>query len=318
MNIVILERSTVGFDVDTKIFEKLGSVTEYPVTDPALIAERIKDADVVIANKSPLNEKTLKDAKNVKYIGEFATGFDNIDTAYCKERGITVTNVSGYSTPAVVQHTFALAFYVLEHLAFYDEFVKSGKYTNSGNFTNFDQVFTELSGKTWGIIGLGNIGKGVAKVAESFGCKVIYYSTSGNNDCKDYEAVSLDKLLGESDFISCHCPLNDKTRYIIDKNAFAKMKKSAILINVARGAVVNNADLYDALENNVIAGAGIDVLDGEPMTKDNPLGKFKDSNRLLITPHMAWASTEARQRCVEEAYKNLESYINGEKRNVIV
>ena len=317
MNIVILERNTVGEDVDVSIFEKLGKVDSYPITFTEEIAERVKNADIVIANKSKLNEETLKNAPNVKLIAEFATGYDNIDIEYCKKRGIKVCNVSGYSTPAVAQHTFALCFYVLEHLAYYDEYVKSGKYGSQTNFTNFDIPFTELEGKTWGIVGMGNIGKKVANIAESFGCKVIHYSASGNKSTGSYENVDFDTLLSESDFISLHCPLSDKTKYLMNKEAFKKMKKTAILINVARGAVVNNADLYEALVNNEIYGAGIDVLDGEPITKDNPLKDFKDSNRLIITPHMAWASTEARQRCVSEAYLNVEAFINGKDRNLV-
>lgn len=318
MNIVILERNTVGTDVDVSCFDSLGNVTSYPITLPDEVTERVKDADIVIANKSPLNEKTLAGAPNVKMIAEFATGYDNIDIAYCKERGIKVSNVSGYSTPAVVQHTFALAFYVLEHLAYYDKYVKSGEYGAQKSFSNYDIPFTELEGKTWGIIGMGNIGKGVAKAAEAFGCNVIYYSTSGKNSDAGYKQVDLDELLEKSDFISCHCPLNDKTRYIIDKSAFEKMKNTAILINVARGAVVNNSDLYDALVEEKIAGAGLDVIDGEPILPDNPLNKFQDSNRLIITPHMGWASTESRNRCVQEAFLNVKAFLEGEERNIIV
>ncbi len=318
MKIVILERNTVGTDVDVTCFEKLGEVVAYPITAPDQVAERVEDADIIIANKSPLNPTTLANAKNVKMIAEFATGYDNIDIAYCKERGIRVANVSGYSTPAVVQHTFALAFYVLEHLAFYDNYVKSGAYGSQPGFSNFEVPFTELEGKTWGIIGLGNIGRGVAKVAEAFGCNVIYYSASGKNTSNEYKQVEFNELLETSDFISCHCPLTDRTRYLIDSQAFDKMKDTAILINVARGAVVNNSDLYDALVAGKIAGAGLDVVDGEPILPDNPLNKFTDSNRLIITPHMAWASTEARNRCVQEAFRNVEAFLNGQDRNVIV
>lgn len=317
MKIVILERNTVGVDVSVQCFDKLGEVTAYPNTKPSEVKERVKDADIVIANKSPLNRDTLESAPNVKLIAEFATGYDNIDLDYCNERGIKVCNVRGYSTPAVVQHTFAMAFYVLEHLRHYDEYVKSGEYGNQAGFSNFDMPFTELEGKRWGIIGMGNIGRGVAKVAESFGCEVVYYSTSGNAREEGYKAVSFDEILETSDFLSLHCPLNAKTKYLIDKDSLAKMKDTAIIINVARGAVINNEDLYDALVNNVIAGAGLDVLDGEPIRGDNPLGKFTDSNRLIITPHMAWASTEARNRCVEEAYKNVEAFLNGEERNIV-
>ncbi|MGN0347582.1 MAG: D-2-hydroxyacid dehydrogenase [Lachnospiraceae bacterium] len=317
MQIVILERNSVGEDVDVSCFEKLGQVTCYPVMDLERIAERVKDADIIIANKSPLNETTLAGAKNVKMIAEFATGYDNIDLEYCKKRGIVVTNVRGYSTAAVVQHTFAMAFYVLEHLAYYDEYVKSGAYSAQNNFTHYGQPFTELEGKTWGIVGMGNIGRGVARVAEAFGCNVIYYSTSGKNTGLPYPLVSFDELLALSDFISCHCPLNEATKGLLNKIAFQKMKNTAIVLNLARGGVVNNADLYEALVQNEIAGAGLDVLEGEPMQPDNPLAKFQDSNRLIITPHMAWASTEARNRCVEEAYKNVEAFLRGESRCVV-
>lgn len=318
MNIVILERNSVGPDVDVSSFRDFGEVTEYRNTSPEEVAERVKDADIIIANKCPLNESTLKDAANVKYICEFATGYDNIDLEYCKSRGIRVSNVRDYSTPAVVQHTFALAFYVLEHLAYYDNFVKSGAYAAQDRFSHYDMHFTELAGKTWGIVGMGNIGRGVAKAAEAFGCKVIYYSTTGKNTVAEYEQVSFEELLSRSDILSLHCPLNEKTRSLIDLAAMKQMKPSAILVNVARGAVVNNADLYTALTENIIAGAGLDVLENEPISKENPLGRFQDSSRLIITPHMAWASTEARNRCVEGAYKNIEAFLNGEERNIVV
>ena len=266
-------------------------------------------------NAAVFNKDTIGNAEKIKLVGEFATGFDNVDIAYCKERGIAVTNVRGYSTSAVVQHTFALALYVTEHLKYYDEYVKSGAYASQDFFTHYGRTFTELDGKTWGIIGMGNIGRGVAKVAESFGCKVIWYSASGSSRDEGYERVdTLEELLKTSDYVSLHCPLNEKTKYMINKDTLPLMKKTAILINVARGAVVNNEDLKDALDKNIIAGAGLDVLDGEPMRKDNPLGKFMDSDRLLITPHMAWASTEARNRCIKEAYLNLEAFIKGEER----
>ena len=317
MNIVILERNTVGKDVDVSCFENLGHVDSYDNTEYEQIAQRVKNADVIIANKSKLNKNTLEDAHDVKLIAEFATGYDNIDLDYCKARDIKVCNVRGYSTPAVVQHTFALTLYVLEHLRYYDDYVKDGEYAKSGSFTHYAKTFCELSGKTWGIIGLGNIGRGVADVARSFGCNVIYYSTCGDNHNKDYEEVTFDELLERADIISCHCPLNDKTRNILNKEAFLKMKKTAVVINVARGSVVNNNDLYEALENNIIAGAGLDVLEAEPIAKDNPLGKIKDSDRLFITPHMAWASVEARKRCVDEAYENVAAFIRGEERNIV-
>lgn len=315
MKVVYLDRNSLGFDIDTSIFKRFGEFEEHDACPMEEAKTYIKDADVIIFNKAKMNEEMLKDAPNVKLLCVTATGYDNIDVEYAKSRGIAVCNVKGYSTPAVVQHTFALALYVLEKIAYYDDYVKSGKYCESSGFCNFDERYLELDNKTWGIIGLGNIGKGVAKAAEAFGCKVIYYSASGNDCSDEYERVDFDTLLSQSDIVSIHCPLSDKTRGIMNMDAFKKMKKSAILVNVARGPIVNEADLYEALENEIIAGAGLDVLSVEPMQKDNPLLKFKDSRRLLITPHMAWASVESRTRCANEVCMNIESYINGEIRN---
>lgn len=317
MKIVILERNSVGLDVSVDRIEALGEVTIYPNTTGADVKEKITDAEIIIANKAPLNADTLKDAPNVRLICEFATGYDNIDLAYCKSRGIKVANVVNYSTDAVAQHTFALCFYVLEKLRHYDEYVKSGAYGAQDRFSNFDVPFTELAGKTWGIVGMGNIGRKVAAVACAFGCKVIFYSASGNSTCTEYERVDFDTLLRESDFLSLHCPLSDKTRNLIDLDAFQKMKKSAILINVARGPVVNENALYTALTENMIAGAGLDVLSAEPIRQDNPLAKIMDSNKLIITPHLAWASIEARNRCVSETCRNIEAFFNGEDRNIV-
>ena len=318
MKIVILERGSVGADVSVEELSRFGEVESYENSLPETIAERVADADIIIANKMPINEKTIGAASKVKLICQFATGYDNIDIAYCKERNIAVANVSDYCTAAVVQHTFALTFYLLEHLRFYDDYVKDGNYTNQNRFSYFDKVYTELSGKTWGIIGMGNIGRSVAQAAKAFGCDVKWYSTSGAKREEDWPQADFETILKESDVLSLHCPLNDRTRFLIDKEALQKMKKTAILINVARGAVVNNADLAEALQSGTIAAAGLDVVEQEPIAPDNPLMKIKDSDRLIITPHMAWASVEARRRVVEEAGKNIEAFIQGEKRNRIV
>ena len=277
----------------------------------------MKEAEIVIANKSPLNEETLKHASSLRLICELATGYDNVDLEYCDRRGIRVVNVVDYSTASVAQHTFALCFYVLEKLHHYDHYVKSGQYASQDRFSNFDIPFTELDGKTWGIAGMGNIGRKVAGIAEAFGCKVIFYSTSGTSTCTEYERVDFDTLLRESDFLSLHCPLSDKTRNLIDLEALRKMKKTAILMNVARGPVVNDEALYTALTENMIAGAGLDVTGTEPMRDSNPLSKIMDSNQLIITPHLAWASIEARKRVVEETYKNIEAFCRGEQRNIV-
>ena len=317
MKIVILERNSVGTDVSVDSISEYGETTVYRNTTAEDVAERIKDAQIIVANKVPLNESTLKDAKDVKLICEFATGYDNVDLNYCKSRGIKVANVVNYSTDAVAQHTFAMCLYILEKLRHYDEYVKSGEYAAQDRFSNFDLPYTELAGKTWGLIGMGNIGKMVAEIAKAFGCRVIFYSVTGRSSCTEYERVDFDTLLKESDFLSLHCPLSDITRNLINLDALKKMKKTAILLNVARGPVVNDEDLYTALTENYILGAGLDVTGTEPMKDSNPLSRIKDSNRLIITPHMAWASIEARTRCVSETCKNIEAFLKGEDRNVV-
>lgn len=241
-----------------------GEVTEYYNTVTAQeVRERVKEADIVIANKSPLNAETLGDAPHVKLICEFATGFDNCDLEYCSARGIRVTNVVDYCTGMVAQHTFCLALALSEKLPHYDEYVKSGAYSAQDRFSNFDIPFCELEGKTWGIVGMGNIGRRVAKIASAFGCRVIFHSVTGRSTCTDYPQVDKDTLLSESDFLSLHCPLSDLTRNLIDETALKKMKRTAVLVNVARGRVVDNRALYNALVNGEIAAAGLDVVEKE-------------------------------------------------------
>ncbi len=304
--IVMLERNNIGEDVDLTYFEQLGELTVYGTTQYEQVKERIKEAEVLVINKIPMNEATLEDAKNVKLICVTATGTDNVDMDYCAGRGIAVKNVRSYSTESVVQHTFAMFFYLSEKLRFYDDYVKNGEYINCPRFTFFGETFHELYGKTWGIVGLGEIGARVAEIAQVFGCKVIYYSTSGANNNTKYERVDWDTLLECSDIISVHAPLNDKTKHLFTYDAFRKMKKSAYLLNVGRGPIVKEGDLCKALEENLIAGAGLDVLEKEPMAPDNPLFSIKDSKKLLITPHIAWATTEARTRLMENVYRNIE------------
>ena len=318
MKIVILERNSVGTDISVDCFRDFGEVEIYGNTVTVEeTRERIKDADVVIGNKAPLNESTLSGSK-VKLISDFSTGYDNIDTAYCKENGICVCNIQNYCTAAVAQHTIALTMYLLEHLPHYDRYVKDGTYASQDRFSNFDLRFTELEGKTWGIVGMGHIGRKVAQIVEAMGCKVVFYSASGNSSVTEYTRVDFDTLLKDCDFISIHCPLSDRTRNLFDAEAFSKMKNSAILINVARGPIIHTQALYDALTNGEIAAAGLDVLEHEPISKDNPLGKIQDSNKLIITPHLAWASVEARQRCVDQVYENIQNFLKGSPSRRIV
>ncbi|MCM1254406.1 MAG: D-2-hydroxyacid dehydrogenase [Clostridium sp.] len=317
MKLVVLERNSAGTDVDVSCFEKFGKVTYYPNTTAEDVTERIKEAEIIISNKAPLNEDTLKDALDVKLICLLATGYDNVDLSYCKSRNIKVANVVNYCTPAVAQHTMLLAMMLSEKIAYYDDYVKSGAYSAQDRFSHFDRVFHDLNGKTWGIVGMGSIGHKVAELAQAFGCKVIFYSASGKSTCTDYERVEFDTLLRESDILSLHCPLSDRTRHLMNKEAFDKMKKTAILINVARGAVVNTQDLYQALMENKIMAAGLDVLEKEPMESSNPLSGIKDSTKLIITPHMSWASLESRTRLVEEVVKNIEAFLDGKDRNIV-
>lgn len=318
VNLVILEAGTLGDDIDLSVFETLAHVTIYEKSTEADTKEKIKDADIIIVNKVPMNQNTLEDTKHLKLIALTATGVNNIDFEYTKKHGIKVANVKGYSTQSVIQHTFALLFYLYEKLAYYDNYVKSEEYVKNDIFSHFGKSFSELFKKRWGIIGLGEIGKGVADIAKGFGCDVIYYSTTGKNNNKEYQQVTLSELLQSSDIISIHAPLTEKTVNLISVNELKQMKKEAILINVGRGAIVDQKALAEALMNGTIAGSGLDVLTEEPIRADNPLLKIKDSTKLIITPHIAWATVEARKRCVKEVYKNIEAFLNGTERNIVL
>jgi glycerate dehydrogenase len=317
MKIVFMETDTLGEDVDLSPFDQLAEVKKYPCSVKELNAERIKDADVIIVNKIPMKASTLDTAKNLKLICITGTGTNIVDFEYTNGRGIAVANVKGYSTQSVVQHTFALFFYLYEKLSYYDQFVKSGEYIRSDIFSHFIVKFHELAGKTWGIIGLGEIGRGVASVAKLFGCNVIYYSTTGKNSNPDYEQVDLDTLLERSDVISIHAPLNAATHDLIGEEQLRRMKKEALLLNLGRGPIVNEQALAKALKEDWIGGAGLDVLSAEPMAATNPLIEIQDSTKLIITPHIAWATVEARQRVTEEVFKNIVAFRNGEARNVV-
>lgn len=318
MKIVFLETDSLGSDVDLSDFETLGEVIKYNKSEPAVNAERIKEADILVVNKIPMNEASLKDAADLKLICITGTGTNIVDFPYINSRKIAVANVKGYSTASVAQHTFALLFYLYEKLYHYDTFVKSGGYVKSDIFSCFDEKFNELEGKTWGIIGLGDIGKRVANIAGAFGCNIIYYSTSGRNQNNDYKRVDFDTLLKDSDIISIHAPLSSDTENLINEEALGKMKATAFLLNLGRGPIVDETALYKALTKGWIAGAGLDVLRQEPMAADNPLLAVKDSRKLIITPHIAWATVEARRRCVKEVYENMTAFLRGEERNIVV
>lgn len=287
MKIVFLDRKSIGEDIDLSSFNEFGEVVIYDYSTVEEASKRTVDADIIVLNKVPINEKTIGNAKNLKLVCVTATGTNNLDKDYLASRGIEWRNVAGYSTEAVAQHTLALTMFLLEHLNYYDNYVKSEKYVEDKMFTHFEMHFNEIYGKTWGIIGLGAIGKRVAEIAKCLGANVIYYSTSGKNHSDIYKEVDFETLLSTSDVISIHAPLDENTMHLMDANAFAKMKKSAILINVGRGPIIVEKDLADALNQGTIAAAGLDVLDVEPMSADNPLKLVKDSNKLIITPHIA-------------------------------
>lgn len=299
MKIVFLDAKTIGDDIDLSGYEQLGEVVKYDFSTAEEARVRTKDADVIVLNKVEINERSIGEAANLKLVCVTATGTNNLDKAYLEKRGIEWRNVAGYSTESVAQHTFALLFYLMEKLRYYDDYVKSEKYIGDVSFTHFDHVFHELSQKTWGIIGLGNIGRRVADIAKMFGCKVIYYSTSGKNNQEGYKRVSFEELLSTSDIVSVHAPLTPETEGLMDEAAFAKMKPTAFFLNLGRGPIVSEQALCDALNNGVIAAAGLDVLSTEPMSKSNPLKNIKDSEKLFITPHIAWASVEARVRLMD-------------------
>lgn len=310
MKIVFLDAKSIGEDIDLSGYDQLGEVVRYPYSTPEEARERTRDADVIILNKTEINEQSIGEADKLKLVCVTATGTNNLDKAYLAERGIEWRNVAGYSTESVAQHTFALLFYLMEKLRYYDDYVKNENYVNDSMFTHFDHRFNELSGKTWGIIGLGNIGRRVADIAKCFGCKVIYFSTSGKNNQKGYNRVSFDKLLEQSDIVSVHAPLTDDTLGLMNREAFARMKPSAVFLNLGRGPIVDEAALTEALNTGMIAAAGLDVLSQEPMSEDNPLRSIKDSERLIITPHIAWASIEARTRLMEIILEQIKEFLN--------
>lgn len=309
MKLVFLDTKTIGEDIDLSAYDALGEVVKYGFSTLEEIPERVKDADVLIVNKIAINEQTIGTAKNLKLVCVTATGTNNLDKEYLKKRGIAWRNVAGYSTESVTQHTFALLFYLLEKIRYYDDYVKDEKYINDTVFTHFAEHFNEVNRKTWGIIGLGTIGRRVADIAKAFGARVIYYSASGSPAQEGYEQVDFETLLTTSDIVSVHAPLNEYTKDLMDREAFAKMKKTAIFLNLGRGPIVVEQDLYEALETGEIAAAGLDVLCEEPMSETNPLAKIKDSKKLIITPHIAWASVEARNRLMQIIVEQIREFL---------
>jgi lactate dehydrogenase-like 2-hydroxyacid dehydrogenase len=310
MTIVFLDAKTIGTVKELDKLNELGELKLYDVTPESLRIKRMKGVNVVITNKVIIDREVIDNSPGLKLICVAATGTNNIDVGYAQKKGIEVKNVAGYSTGSVGQIVFALLFYLMNKLVYYDNYVKSGAYCQSDIFTHHGQPFMELKNKRFGIIGLGTIGRHVADIAKSFGCEVVYFSTSGKNkQNKEFQHLDLNELLGSSDIISIHCPLNEQTRDLIDYGKLSLMKSSAYLLNAGRGGIVNEEDLARALDEEIIAGAGIDVLTNEPVKSDNPLLKINKPENLIITPHIAWASIESRQRLVNQIYRNIKDFI---------
>lgn len=304
MKIAFLDAATMG-NVSFEPFEKLGDFIKYENSTPEQARERVKDIEVLLINKVMVDKELIDAAPELKLICIAATGVNNIDVDYAASKGIPVRNAVGYSTDSVVQSTFMHILSLVGGSHYFDESVKSGQYSRSGMFTDPNWNWSELAGKTIGIVGLGNIGKKVATVAEAFGMKVCYFSTSGTGHCHDYPCLPLNQLLAESDIVSIHAPLNERTKNLIGAAELAMMKRSAYLINMGRGAIVVENDLAEAIDNGIIAGAGIDVFVTEPIPENHPYLQMKHQERMLLAPHVAWASVEARQRLVGIMAENI-------------
>ena len=314
MRIKVLDAATLGDDVSTDLFRNFGELTVYPLTAEDEIPSRVEDADVLVLNKVKLGRYNLGGARNLKLICITATGFDNVDLAYCRERGIGVTNVAGYSTHSVAQVTVATVLSLACHLSVYDAYVRDGSYSRGSSHNRLVPTFYELQGKTWGVVGLGNIGTRVAEIAASLGCRVIGTRRTGAEH-PTAEVVDIDRLVSESDIITLHLPLSDASRGIISRERLSRMKDGVLLVNEARGLVVDEEAVADAVLSGKLGGYGCDVFGREPMPSDHPYARLRECDNVLLTPHMAWGAYEARVRCLSEIAENIESYLAGGRRS---
>lgn len=312
MKIVILDRATLGFDVDMSIFDSLGEVIAYDITLANETISRVKDASIIITNKVLVTKEIINEASNLKLICISATGTNNVDLEYAKQKNISVKNVAGYSSSSVVQLAFSMIFHFIQKLSYYKKYVDEQNWQKSQIFTHIDKPFFELDGKKVGIIGLGDIGSNLARKVKAFDCEVVYYSTSGKNSNNEYKRVELDELLSTCDIISIHCPLNENTKNLLNYENMKNIKDGAILLNLGRGGIINEEDLAKIIDEKDIY-CGIDVVCVEPILESNPLLKVKNKQRLLLTPHIGWASIEARTKLVSMVAKNIEEFISQEK-----
>ena len=312
MKIVLLDRASIGSDTPVSALHRFGEVICYDHSTPKEAIERSRDADVIIINKIKVSRDLMVASERLKLVCIFATGYDNIDVAAARELGIGVCNVPGYSTNSVVLFTVSTTLALISHLIEYNEFVRSGEYTASGMPNRLTPVFHDLQGKTWGIIGYGNIGRAVGAVASAMGAKVI---VNKRTPCTDAECVDIDTLCMRSDIITVHCPLNDGTRRLIDERRLGLMKPGVILVNEARGAVLDETAVAEAVLDGRIAGFGCDVYSTEPFGTDHPFGRIMNLKNVILTPHAAWGSYEARERCINIIADNVTSFIEGKSLN---
>jgi len=312
--IVFLDYSTLG-STELSPIKKLGKTSVYELCAKNEIVKKAENAQIIITNKVVLDEEILSRLPQLKLICVAATGVNNIDLEACKKLGIAVSNVKGYSTPSVVQTMFSSLLSYVSKTSFFDKYVKDGSYAKSLIFTCMQQEFFEVRGKTLGIIGFGEIGQSAARIARSFGIKVVYYSTSGQNNRRGYKRVELEQLLQTSDFISVNCALNDKTKNLLGANMISKIGNRSVLMNFARGGIVDEAAVRDALNGGKLAAYITDVFEKEPITSSSPLFGVKDKNKLVLTPHIAWASVEARDRLVKEIALNIKAFLDGKQKN---
>lgn len=309
MKIVFLDAQTMGKDIDLSLFESFGEFHTYETTSPSECALHIADANIVLTNKVVIDKAAMDACPNLQLICVTATGTNNVDLAYASEKGIAVKNVAGYSTASVAQTTIMLALSLIGRCRYYDDFVKKGGWVSAPTFTHIERPFWEIKGKRWGIIGLGTIGKEVAKIATAFGAEVVYFSTSGANNDAIYQRLSLEEMLQTCSIISIHAPLNTQTKGLIDAKALQNMKEGSVLINVGRGGIIDEVALAKIIDEKELY-IGLDVLEAEPMQKEHPLLKVNHHERLIVTPHVAWASVEARTELMRLVAQNIQTFLN--------